>query len=244
MNRYIPKNVAVQLAINSNNLCANPLCLNSIMDPSTNTITGQIAHIVPYSSNGPRGNEILMNEEEINSFDNLLFLCPECHKIIDTNPDEYTIPILKEWKQPWLFLNIKNFINDFLEVVFKYDLNRKVSAKIIKLKSNWILTINNKPAGNNFFSDIDYFNIEMDALYDKYSSIIPNSLRSRLGYILDTFNNLAYCLALKTYPQKIDGIEIPVFNHEDINCFNELNTDLEKCNNALCQILNKFSSIR
>ena len=59
-----------------------------------------------------------------------------------------------------------------------------------------------------------------------------------------TFNNLAYSLALRTYPQKIDGIEIPVFNHEDINYFNELNTDLEKCNNALCQILNKFSFIR
>lgn len=244
MSRYISKEVLVQLACSSNNLCGNPLCLNPIMDPVTQTRIGQIAHIVPYSSNGPRGNEIIMDKEEINSYDNLLLLCPECHKIIDTNPNEYTIQVLKEWKQPWLFLNIQNFINAFLEIVSKYDLYRKVSVKIIKFNSFWILGINNVPVGNNFFPDIDYFNIEMDSLCKSYCSVIPHSLQVRVLCILNTFDNLVQCLACKTYPQKINGIDTPVFNHENINFFNELNNDLEKCNNALCQILNKFSSIR
>ncbi|MGF7110492.1 HNH endonuclease [Treponema pedis] len=244
MSRSISNKVKVQLACSSNNLCGNPLCLNPIMDPITRTVIGQIAHIVPYSSNGPRGNEVIMNEEEINSYDNLLFLCPECHKIIDTNPNEYPTHILKEWKKPWLFLNIQNFIEDFLKIVSKYDLYSKTSVKIIRLNSYWILGINNQSVGNNFFSDIDYFNIEMDNLYDNYCSIIPTSLKVRVAYILNTFNNLVQCFAFKTYPQNINGIDTPVFNHENIDFFNELNSDLEKCNNALCQILNKFSSIR
>lgn len=57
MSRHISDEVKLKLAFSSNNLCANPLCINPIMDPITGTITGQIAHIVPYSNNGPRGNE-------------------------------------------------------------------------------------------------------------------------------------------------------------------------------------------
>jgi len=129
MSRYISENIKIQLALESNNLCANPLCLNTIMDPITHTITGQIAHIIPFSNEGPRGNTISLKEDEINSFDNLLLLCPECHKIIDTNPSVYTIDILREWKQPWLFSNVRTFTNHFVELIYKYNIHKKASSK-------------------------------------------------------------------------------------------------------------------
>lgn len=47
---------------------------------------GEIAHILPFSPNGPRGHEIEgENLEERNSVDNLMLLCPKCHHLIDAN---------------------------------------------------------------------------------------------------------------------------------------------------------------
>jgi len=240
MNRNISNKVALQLALASNNLCANPLCLNSIMDPCTNTITGQIAHIVPYSSNGPRGNETILNKDDINSFNNLLFLCPICHKIIDTKPNEYSINILQQWKQPWLSLDIKKFIREFLELVSKYELVGKFSVRIVKYDDNsWGIS----PVYESFFIDIDCFNFEMDNIYNKYVYLIPDSLKERLNTIIQSFDEITNYFAYKTYPTNIRGIQVPIFNHIDELRFNQINEELVKCDYSLRQILNKLSSI-
>lgn len=46
-----------------------------------------IAHIHAYSEDGPRFNEKL-TENERNSIENLMLLCPQCHKTVDD--DEVT----------------------------------------------------------------------------------------------------------------------------------------------------------
>lgn len=244
MNRYISENIKFRLALESNNLCANPLCFNTIMDPLTQTITGQIAHIIPFSNDGPRGNSVHLKEEEINSFDNLLLLCPECHKIIDTNPREYTIDILREWKQPWLSSNIRNFSINFLELIYEYDIPKKASSKIINYNSYWILAIDRQPVGENYFSDIDYFNSKLNSLFSYYNLIIPKSLKLRVLSICEMFNYLQQCFALKTYPTNINGISTPAFTQEDTDLFEQLNSGMQNCNYILCQILNKLESLR
>jgi hypothetical protein len=56
---------------------------------------GEMAHIIAKSPNGPRGaNQSL----EINSYNNLILLCPTHHKIVDKNPKEYPIEKLNEIK--------------------------------------------------------------------------------------------------------------------------------------------------
>lgn len=239
MSRHISNEVKLKLAFSSNNLCANPLCINPIMDPITGTITGQIAHIVPYSNNGPRGNEATLNEDDINSFNNLLFLCPTCHKIIDTKPDEYSTKILQQWKQPWLSLDIKDFTSKFLELVSKYNLVEKFSVRIVKYADSWGLD----PVYESFFIDIDCFNFEMDALCNEYVCLIPNSLRERIKSIIQMFDEIAVSFAYKTYPTTINGIEVPIFNHTDEWTFVQVNHELDKCDYSLRQILNKLYSI-
>ena len=43
---------------------------------------GQVAHIEAYSPGGPRYSEV-QTEKECNSIDDLMLLCPACHKLID-----------------------------------------------------------------------------------------------------------------------------------------------------------------
>lgn len=57
------------------------------------------AHIIGDSKNGPRGNE--RSEELAKDPSNLILLCPECHKLIDSKLGEerYTVEILKAMKK-------------------------------------------------------------------------------------------------------------------------------------------------
>lgn len=54
------------------------------------------AHIIAHSSKGPRGN--IHYEENIDSYDNLILLCPSCHTKIDNDPENYSVKILRDIK--------------------------------------------------------------------------------------------------------------------------------------------------
>ena len=58
----------------------------------------QMAHIVAFSAGGPRA-EKKRSAKTVNSVGNLVLLCPECHKLIDTHPERYTTKTLKQFKQ-------------------------------------------------------------------------------------------------------------------------------------------------
>lgn len=57
-----------------------------------------MAHIVAFQPEGPRGKEG-DRPEEINAVDNLMLLCPQCHKEIDDNPQEYPRARLEGFKR-------------------------------------------------------------------------------------------------------------------------------------------------
>ena len=58
----------------------------------------EMAHIVAFSSSGPRGESELSSDER-NDISNLMLLCPTCHKLIDDNAELYTVDTLKEFKR-------------------------------------------------------------------------------------------------------------------------------------------------
>ncbi len=71
-------------------LLAHPLTL-------TKGNFAQMAHIVAFSQGGPRGN-VARRPADINEVSNLLLLCPQCHKLIDDGPDQYTVATLEKYK--------------------------------------------------------------------------------------------------------------------------------------------------
>lgn len=56
----------------------------------------QMAHIVAFSEEGPRGSGL--RPKVVNDVNNLMLLCPECHKLIDDRPGDYTIATLEGYK--------------------------------------------------------------------------------------------------------------------------------------------------
>jgi hypothetical protein len=59
----------------------------------------EMAHIVAFKPDGPRGQDGLRPEPEyINNIDNLMLLCSECHKLIDDHPENYKRETLEKYK--------------------------------------------------------------------------------------------------------------------------------------------------
>ena len=56
---------------------------------------GEVCHIISKQKSGPRYQQGL---EDYDCYDNLIVLCANCHKEVDTNVEEYTIDKLKEIK--------------------------------------------------------------------------------------------------------------------------------------------------
>jgi hypothetical protein len=60
------------------------------------------AHIYSFSEDGPRGwGPFVTNKKELNNIDNIMLMCPSCHKTIDKdkNGNKYSADLLQKWKQ-------------------------------------------------------------------------------------------------------------------------------------------------
>ena len=58
---------------------------------------GELCHIIGDSPNGPRGGE--RSKELAKDIDNIVLMCPTCHKMIDSDPKKYTTEIVKGMKK-------------------------------------------------------------------------------------------------------------------------------------------------
>lgn len=58
---------------------------------------GEAAHVVAFSERGPRGSK--NRPKNIHSLENLMLLCPSCHKTIDDREDDFTRETLEEYKR-------------------------------------------------------------------------------------------------------------------------------------------------
>jgi hypothetical protein len=82
--------------------CSNSECDKPTSGPqvSPNLVinVGVAAHITAASRRGPRYDEA-MSPEERSAPENGIWLCQTCAKLIDNDPDRFTVELLKQWKQ-------------------------------------------------------------------------------------------------------------------------------------------------
>jgi hypothetical protein len=59
----------------------------------------EMAHVIPSAETGPRHEQRPSGDYEVDSFENLVLLCPSCHTIIDKDPIGYSRSTLIGWKR-------------------------------------------------------------------------------------------------------------------------------------------------
>jgi len=97
--RHIPVDTLRALIARSAGYCQSPECnrdLFPFLADGTYRNIKESAHIIPFSLNGPRGTE--ERPEDPHNFNNIILLCPTCHKLADTFSERYPAPMLREWK--------------------------------------------------------------------------------------------------------------------------------------------------
>lgn len=100
-NRNISQGTIKVLWGKSGGKCAN--CRGDIIlekDESNFYHIAKQAHITGLNPGSARYDSD-MTDEERNSVNNIILLCPTCHEIIDSDPEEYTVSKLKEIKKEY-----------------------------------------------------------------------------------------------------------------------------------------------
>lgn len=99
--RGIKSTTQMQLFARAAGRCEFDGCNKSVLEHGL-TLTaanfGQMAHIVAFKEDGPRG-LAGTRPVDINSIDNLMLLCPECHKLVDDHPMQFPRALLEGFKK-------------------------------------------------------------------------------------------------------------------------------------------------
>jgi hypothetical protein len=96
----IPRNVERQLWGEAGGHCANPDCRTFLVisAPSGRAVSiGEMAHVIAWSPAGPRGEERGL-DERVDRAENLLLLCPACHKMVDDVSEDFPANMLVGWR--------------------------------------------------------------------------------------------------------------------------------------------------
>lgn len=129
----------------SGGYCANPLCPSpdlfrdiqdrEVQDRDAPTV-GEMAHIIARSKRGPRGEEELAGDER-DSFDNLVLLCANCHKVVDDmkHLGTYSVESIRRWKDEQMHSIRANF--EAPEFANRDRLNQEVSRLLRENYEIW-----------------------------------------------------------------------------------------------------------
>ena len=95
------KKTRTELEYRVNCKCSNPACRRTTSGPklSPNGFirTGAAAHICAAAPKGKRYDPN-MTADERKSISNGIWLCENCHKLIDSDEERYTVELLRSWK--------------------------------------------------------------------------------------------------------------------------------------------------
>ncbi len=126
----------------SGNRCAMPECgielVMDITETDDETLIGEECHIIAKKSDGPRGNKFF-DISKLNLYENLILMCRNHHKVIDDNPDLYTIEklkLIKKEHEKWVQSQLTSDDKEKLKVDLIYTTYIDEWVKLCDL-DNW-----------------------------------------------------------------------------------------------------------
>jgi hypothetical protein len=99
--RHIPSITRLLLFVRAGGQCEFDSCHQDVLSHPLTLTEGnfaQVAHIVAFRRAGPRGNA-KSRPKDIHDASNLMLLCPQCHKLVDDHPADYTRRTLETYKK-------------------------------------------------------------------------------------------------------------------------------------------------
>jgi len=102
MREEFPGSVKIVVADRTGNVCSNPDCRAHTSgpqaDPARALNLGVVAHITAASPGGPRYDPALTSEQR-SSAENAIWLCQNCAKLVDNDPTQFTVDLMRDWKR-------------------------------------------------------------------------------------------------------------------------------------------------
>lgn len=182
MSRIIKAKDIKALFAKSGNLCCFPECNVEMVDKD-NCVMGEIAHIEAYEKNGPRYNE-KQTDEERNSFENLMLLCPTHHKLIDKKSSEYSVEYLKRMKKEHEEKFENCLVNFDFDKIFEVNKELNIYLKKIEEANNK----NDSELKMKVNTDSNFEDLVL--IVDKSTNYIENSLRDISSYLENLNDNI------------------------------------------------------
>lgn len=108
-----PEKVKRIIAQRVNYICSNPNCMCFTSGPNVedkiDTKKGDCAHIYSGAEDGPRFN-LKIDDNFLKNEKNALWLCKNCHRVIDRNWKKYPTELLLQWKS-----NTEQLVENYIE---------------------------------------------------------------------------------------------------------------------------------
>jgi hypothetical protein len=98
--RSLSPTTRLLVCVNAGGRCERLGCRRFLFEHPLTLTPGnfaEVAHIVAFKEDGPRGRSG-PRPSNIDSLDNLMLLCPPCHKLVDDHPAEYPRELLQRYK--------------------------------------------------------------------------------------------------------------------------------------------------
>lgn len=163
---------------------------------------GEIGHIVALSDDGPRADPSLTPEKS-NEYGNLILLCANCHKLVDKQPNSYTVDDLKkmkkeheEWVSKRLDISISNMGSAELEIAVRNIASRKY-FNMENIGNFDLIDIKEKIIKNNLDEDVQALITkgllgvnEVKLFITEYNKIDPEFIVTLESFFKEKYINL------------------------------------------------------
>jgi hypothetical protein len=149
------------LYIKSGNRCAMPSCRKELVISKTTedseSIIGEAAHIKGEREGAARYDSD-MTEEQRNCYENLIFVCRDCHKIIDDQEKTYTVEKLngfKEEHEKWILDSTQKEVINVTFAELSVVTNYLASANFVSSSSYTVVPPKQKITKNKLSGEVE-----------------------------------------------------------------------------------------